>query len=142
MARTRFQFSIRMLMAAVAVIGMSLAAVVTEPGWASGALLLFMLTTIPAAALAGVVNGRGSFRAFCIGVLVPSSFGVWLVGTYVLNWHWQTLASGQIAHFLEYAKTLPYYASSGTVLWSLALATGLACVIFHWLFIDKAPEDG
>ncbi len=67
-----FQFSIRGLMIAMAIVAAILAAAVAPPILAVGALLAWIATT--AVVLTTVVAGRGWIQAFAIGAFVPNLF--------------------------------------------------------------------
>src|SRR5258708_3280389 len=128
MAKSPFQFSIRLMLAFVAAVGISLRAIMGEPGMVSSMLMLFMLTVIPATALVGIIHSGGYLRAFFIGLLVPSSLGLAKV------WHILVLAGAYGQQW--YIADSSMYRVQATLIWSLALATGVSCAAFRWL-LDK-----
>ena len=58
-AMRRFQFSLRMMLAAVAVVGIGATLWVAEPSWQLGAFETLLLTFAPAASIILVINSGG-----------------------------------------------------------------------------------
>lgn len=78
MAR-RPQFSLRILLAAIAAISLGLAAVMPEPTWITWFLMIASLFAAAAISAVGIWFGGGAVRAFCIGAALPAVVGVFFV---------------------------------------------------------------
>jgi hypothetical protein len=136
MAKSPFQFSIRLLLAFVAAIGLSLGAIVGEPGKVSSTLLLFMLMAIPATAIVGIIHSDGYLRAFFIGLFVPSSLGLVVIGHLIVSVV-RGMTGQDSVQFVYYTVSVwGGYRTAATLVWSLALATGVSCAACRWL-LDK-----
>ncbi len=139
MTKSPFQFSIRLLLAFVATIGLSLGTIVGKPGMVSGMLMLFMLTVIPATALVGIIHSGGYLRAFFIGLLVPSSLGLVVVGHLIVS----SLKANTPyeVQFALWPASLLGYRTAATLVWSLTIATGFSCVVFRWLLSNEPSKE-
>lgn len=123
----------------MAAIGLSLGTIVGKPSMVSGMLMLFMLTVIPASALVGVLHSGGYLRAFFIGLLVPSSLGLVVVGHLIVS----SLKANTPyeVQFALWPASLSGYRTAATLVWSLTIATGFSCVFFRWLLDKKAGDE-
>jgi hypothetical protein len=138
-----FQFSIRSMLAAMAVIGLSLGAIAGKPSAVSGTLLLLMLSTSPAVIVIGIASGGRYLRAFCIGAFVPSAAGLVFVGKYVFGFYWHAHLgelSDRWISFLEDPSIGPHYRGPAAMVWCFALAGGLCCMAFRWLLGNKTVD--
>lgn|SRR5487761_1197888 len=75
----RPQFSLRILLAAIAAISLGLAAVMPRPTWITALLMIGSLFAAAAICAVGVWFGRGGLRAFCLGAAVPAAVGVFFL---------------------------------------------------------------
>src|SRR2546426_742364 len=77
----RFQFSIRWIFAATAIVGLGLAALSAESGWISGGVIQLIFLVMPGLVATLLVAGRGYARFFAMGAVVPT-----LIGVAILVW--------------------------------------------------------
>ena len=144
---SRMQFSIRTLLAAVAVVGISAALWVAEPSWQVGAMQSLLLAWVFASAAILSVNSYGKAKAFWFGVAVECVWAI-LVSSIAAA---STPMDGA-GTFPEFLGWLPLFFIGMSVNFHGALAAmafspvvGLLCVLTHWLFIRSAcpaePRD-
>jgi hypothetical protein len=76
MAVPRFQFSIRLMLAATAWVAAAVALLAVDqdwrPNWTTGALAFIVMMAVPAVSIVGIVYAGTYCRAFCVGALIPS----------------------------------------------------------------------
>lgn len=137
----RFQFSLRMMLAAVAVVGIGAALWVAEPSWQVGLVEAVFVTWLIALPLMFIGRSSGAARAWWIGIAVESifatvshavaiysAFSIWgnisdlQLQSQPTSFHWFGLRMAELFH--------PLIAS-----WALAPAVGFLCYATHWLFV-------
>ncbi|HEV3340673.1 MAG TPA: hypothetical protein VG125_09960 [Pirellulales bacterium] len=72
---SRFQFSIRLLLIATAVIAAAVAAVAAEPTWQSCLALEFLSLVFASIAILAAFKSQGSLRVFWVAAAVPAGGG-------------------------------------------------------------------
>lgn len=128
------QFSLRTLLAAVAVVGIGAALWVAEPSWQAGLAGLFAVLIIPAFSLVAIANTKRYAHTFFIGFFVPAiCFAFFCVGT--MTEHWWNGGRGetylQWVHMLEGVSLHLHLYITAPVIFPIV---GLCCVVMHRMF--------
>ena len=144
---SRTQFSLRTLLAAVAVVGIGAALWVAEPSWQLGAVEALLLAWVPGSAVVLSLHSTGKMRAFWIGCaincLLLSIFAVamgWFVGLDVPP---DENVPGYFGNTLFALAILSNSFRTFLLIWAFAPVVGLLCVFTHWLLIrpPQGPTD-
>lgn len=130
------QFSIRLLMGAVATAAAPLGVMVAKPSWQVGVATILVVIWLPSIFVAGMLNARSWLKAFCAGAAIPSVLAANVFATFSfmasLNLgaqSWQEFAM---------AACNPDVKSPLKVFWLTIPVAGLSCTIAQWLFRDGA----
>ena len=147
---SRFQFSIRTLLAAVATVGIGAALWVAEPSWQVGAVEMLLLAWVLGSVTALSVHSTGKVKTFWIGVTS------WCISGFAICF---ALLFSEPIDIDE--ATMPAFipvslellvccfwivnVNVQALLCALGFApvVGLLCVLTHWLFIrpPHGPQD-
>jgi hypothetical protein len=135
----RMQFSIRMLLAAIATVGIGAASLAAEPTWQSFAALEFVSILYATIALIGVVQTSGTARSFWIGVSLPTALAALLaVISLPLCFAYHDMMAYQIV-LPELAQYIAEYLRPILGLfWLASLINGVLGVFVHSLFVRDA----
>jgi hypothetical protein len=137
----RFQFSLRMMLAAVAVVGIGAALWTAEPSWQVGAVEVLLLAWVPGAAMTLSVHSSGKARTFWLGftaeivltiVLLKETFPTNILGMQLSN-------SGPFDSLRIFLHAFPNAFRLVLLAWAFAPIVGLLCGFTHWLLI-RPPE--
>lgn len=145
---SRTQFSLRTLIAAVAVVGIGAALWVAEPSWQVGILQTLFVLALPACVMAAAMRLSGPSRAFCIGLsfatTIPAAIfllrltnegRVLIVDSAVAGIPLETSSDEmQLLRGLSLSSLFKLAAGQ----WAFAPVVGLLCVFTNWLFIRSA----
>ena len=130
-----FQFSLGMMLAAVAVVGIGAGLWIAEPSWYVGAVEFSLSAWGLASAIILIPRSAGKSKAFWLGFSIqftlPTAINMVSVNIYVLkmaNWHFASFCTGMSIGFRIVL-----------VLWAFAPVVGLLCVFTHWLFV-RPPQ--
>ena len=121
------QFSLRTLLAAVAIVGIGAALWVAEPSWWLGAIEFSLSAWVLASSGILLSHSTGKVKAFWLGVAVecimPTAIQISVNASH-FAWHFE----GFVMNFsLGFRTTL--------LLWAFAPVVGLLCVLTHWLLV-------
>ena len=131
-----YQFSIRTLLAAVAVVGIGAALWVAEPSWKLGAFEALVLIWVPTSAIVLVVNSMGKAKTFWIGIAASCVATSLCFVRYAMPIESYSTYSGML-QYLAYHISDRFW--SVLLAWAFAPVVGLLCAFTHWLFI-RPPE--
>jgi hypothetical protein len=141
-----FQFSLRMMLAAVAVVGIGAGLWVAEPSWQVGILQTLFVLALPAGVTVAATQLSGPSRAFCVGLsfatTIPAITFIFpltlecrnLVGTVA-----GVFESNEGVRWLHGLSLTSQLFKLAAFQWAFAPVVGLLCVFTHWLFI-RPPE--
>ena len=134
----RFQFSIRLLMAAVATVAAPLGVIVAKPSWQTGAATILVVLWMPAAFIAGVFYVRSWLRAFCVGAAIPAilAANVFALFAFLGSSNMRPESIKEVV--LEFCN--PDLRAPLTVFWMLIPVAGLFCVVARWLFAPSTSD--
>ena len=145
----RMQFSLRMLFAAVAVVGIGAALWVAEPSWQVGAVEVLLLAGVPASAVMLSIYCPRRLKPFWIGVTAQSLLLVFFYSYFLQPGQFvnmQAVASVpgvMMPTFWDYLTTFLFrlsgYFRLALLFWTFAPVIGLLCVFTHWLLI-RPPQ--
>lgn len=138
----RFNYSLRSLLAAIAVVGIGAALWVAEPSWKLGAVEALLLAWVLGSVVALSVHSNGRVRTFWIGVgsecvlpIAVLTVGGDLFGYDIDGYDFLQVILHRLS--FEFHPVL--------LAWAFAPVVGLLCVFTHWLFIRSAgpaePRD-
>lgn len=144
----RLQFSLRTMLAVVAIVGIGAALWIAEPSWQVGTIEALFLVWVPASAVVLAVNSAGKTKAWWIG----NTAGL-MTALFVYFEFWFPLLSNVPLHdgtelvvkdeslgpFGILAVTLSHRFRPLLQAWGLAPIVGLLCVATHLLFVG--PPD-
>jgi len=149
------RFSIRQMLAAVALASVYLAAFVADQSWYAGLLRIVLILSGPSAVLVLVIAKQGRARAFLIGCLLPMAFSAMhymnvFVGQcarqvselFMERGIQQTawgLASLEALAVSEVIATTKVDFDFALMQWLLAPLIGSFCVAVHWLCSRSEP---
>ena len=133
-----FQFSLRMMLAAVAVVGIGAGLWVAEPSWQVGVAEALIVAWTLTSAVILTVHSRGKARAFWMGCAGQCITAACFLPQFVLK-------IAPFGEFPEFLGMLPYLTDALSnnfrcflVAWAFAPVVGLLCVFTHWLFVRPA----
>jgi hypothetical protein len=141
MEKSPFQFSLRMMLAAVAVVGIGAALWVAEPSWQVGAIELTFSGWVLASAVLLSINSKTNAKAWWVGVLVHCVMSVFiycitLYPTFLENANDPIIRPVvSLAPIKWVSLTFSTYIRSLLVGFATAPVLGIICVLTHWLFI-------
>lgn len=143
---SRFQFSLRTMLAAVAVVGIGAALWVAEPSWQVGAVESLLLAWVPASAAVLSVHSIGKAKAFWMGVTagcILPPIPLILVAPTKYDYSIIDLGPKFLGDFGFYLQILSGSFHVALVGWAFAPVVGLLCVLTHWLLIrpPQGPKD-
>ena len=125
---SRFQFSIRQMLLAAALVAAAVWVLTSEPTTTSCVTLVFLVMAIPALFSVGLLRTRNYLRTFCIGALFPSyvSF-LFTLPTFAAVEGIKDVVelSGELVIALQRPVAL---------LWCCSVITGSLCVVIDLLF--------
>ena len=133
------QFSLRTLLAAVAVVGIGAALWIAEPSWYVGAVESIFIAWVLASAAAMIVHTTGPAKAFWFGVGVQCA----LIIAFLIQSR-QLDVSGLFGfdYFWAALRNLSYFFRPILVAWAFAPIVGLLCVLTHWFLVrPREPKD-
>lgn len=140
MEKPPFQFSLRMLLAAVGIVGIGAGLWVAEPSWQIGAVEFLLLACVPASAAALSVHSDGRAKAFwmgvtseCISAAVFCCTGMGAVALDLLGL--PTFIPTSLESLMARFWLLSANFQAILFSWAFAPVVGLLCVFTHWLFI-------
>jgi hypothetical protein len=151
-----YQFSLRTLLAAVAVVGIGAALWTAEPSWKMGAVEFLLVPSVLASAAILTVRSKGTAKAFWMGCAVECiwPFVAYLPAVLVLYFLEQLERSTEVELpdvrddlllFFGSLDGISYCFRPVLLAWAFAPIVGLLCVLTHWLFIRSAdpaePKD-
>jgi len=141
-----YQFSLRTLLAAVAVVGIGVALWVAEPSWQLGAVEALVLAWVMASTALLATISTGLARAWWAGIAAESMLAVFFFFAFFMR-HLSIRGSfdsetWMATFFFGEVSTNFHLLLIG---WAFAPVVGLLCVLTHWLFIRSAgpavPRD-
>jgi hypothetical protein len=131
----RFQFSIRHILVATAVVASAVGACATRQDFVAAVALNLVAALLCSLAIVAVVMTTGKVRTFWIGAAIPAFAGVVYAAL--------VFGSKPIGFGLDYVLV-----SSGPTLrgglppvWGLALVNGLLCVVLHGVIWPRRQSD-
>jgi hypothetical protein len=132
----RFQFSIRMLLLATALIASALGAILAKQSWQAGLWVAFVAHMLPSAFLAGALYTRGPSQAFCAGAVFPATAAL----LFLVFESWATSSSTVEDPFVDFFESIADSGSKNilTVFWSGIPVIGILCMTFRWLLKPPA----
>ena len=135
----QFQFSLRLLLAAVAVVSATGAVLIAEPTWQAGLALLFLSMLYPAVFLAGVLTADRTRRAICIGALIPALVSLTLVVAHVSAFLFKfQINSTEIEHLRSLLEEVARrYRLIACTFWASMLLFGAACGLLERIFFSS-----
>ena len=142
------QFSLRALLAAIAIVGIGAALWGAEPSWRLGAIEAFLLAWVPGSTAALSVHSIGRTKTFWIGVTSACIFPpITLIIIGSMPYDYPILMSGpdtpRVLGLLEdYLRTLSLNFRTALISWAFSPVVGLLCVFTHWLFIRSDEPRG
>ena len=130
------QFSLRTLLAAIAVVGIGAALWTAKPSWQVGAVESILVAWALASAATLIVHTSGKAKAFWLGVGIQFSLAtvVLIVGGGLFGYSRYGLNYFQVALESVSEGFRPVLAA-----WAFAPVVGLLCLLTHWLLI-RPPE--
>lgn len=133
------QFSLRMLSAAVAVVGIVATLWVAEPSWQVGAIECLMLGWVPASAAVLSASSSGKARAFWIGFTAESILPPTLFASFI-GFDTPVFEDFQpyFGFFRAFLTNLSANFRTVLLLWTFAPMAGLLCALTHWLLVRPA----
>lgn len=133
------QFSLRMLLAAVAVVGIGAALWVAEPSWQVGAIECLLLGWVPASAAVLSASSNGKARAFWIGFAAESILPPTLFASFI-GFDTPVFEDFQpyLGFFRAFLTNLSANFRTVLLLWTFAPMAGLLCALTHWLLVRPA----
>lgn len=148
----RMQFSLRILLAAVAVVGIGAALWTAQPSWQVGILQTSFVLALPACVTVGAMQWSGHCRAFCVGLSfattipavifllrVTNESAVLIVDSAVAGIPLETSGEEmQLLRGLSLSSSL-FKLAAGQ--WAFAPVVGLLCVFTHWLLVRPASAE-
>ena len=138
----QFQFSLRLLLAAVAAVSVTAAVLIAEPTWQAGLALLFLSMLYPAVFLTGVLTANRTRRAICIGALIPALVSLTLVVAHISAYLFKFLInSSEIEHIrsLLWEVARRYRLIVGMIWGSMPLF-GAACGLLERIFFSSGQR--
>lgn len=145
----RVQFSLGMLLAAVAVVAIGAALWVAEPSWPVGLLQALFVMAGPACAAAAAIQRQGARRIFGLGVAfaltIPATTYFYLLSNecrvLIADRHWTRVPIGTQQLFIpDGLEGSPVFFKLALCQWSLAPLVGLLCVLTQRLFLPPATS--
>jgi hypothetical protein len=141
------QFSLRLLLAAIAAVGIGAALWAAEPSWQVGILQSLVVMAAPACILTAAMHQQGANRAFLLGATfvatistVTYSYQLANECRVLLDRNWTSLPVGTQQMFLpDGLKASSVLFKHALFQWSFAPFVGLFCVFTHWLLL-RPPE--
>ena len=132
----RLQFSLRMLLAAVAAVGIGAGLWVAKPSWQVGAVESMLVAWALASAATLIVHTSGKAKAFWLGVGIQCCLAtvVLIVGGGLFGYSRYGLNYFQVALESVSEGFQPVLAA-----WAFAPVVGLLCVFTHRFFI-RPPQ--
>ena len=144
------QFSLRTLLAAVAIVGIGAALWVAEPSWQVGILQTFFVLALPACVTVAAMQLSGNSRAFCVGLSFATTIAAVmfifhltlecrnLIGTVA-----GVFESDEGVRWLHGLSLTSQLFKLAAFQWAFAPVVGLLCVFTHWLLIEppQGPRD-
>ncbi len=141
----RFQFSLRLMLAAVAAVGLATVALQGGRSLPAGFIRLFLVLAFPAMTATISLRARGSRQAFWTGAFFAAlaaffkhfaEFGTYSVELPQVDGH-------RFELLLEYLRTSTKIESQTIgLLWLLMPVVGALCALTYWLlFQGEAPRD-
>jgi hypothetical protein len=124
------RFGLKALLAAMGLLGIVLYLLFAAPRIVASTSLIFIWVVLAAFLTAGIVYGRGSARACCVGAIFPAGgtffalvwvLLMWLLGGFNNMKDFQSL----FEYLDKVAFTLRVWSASG---WIMSLLAGAACV--------------
>ena len=150
------QFSLRALLAAIAIVGIGAALWVAEPSWQVGILQTSFVLALPACVTVAAIQADRASRAFYMGLAFATTIPAVI---YLLQLANESLvlivdiAAAGIPSETSYKETqllrglsssCPFFKLAVSE-WAFAPVVGFLCVLTHWLFIRSAgpavPRD-
>jgi hypothetical protein len=133
----RFQFSLRLLLIAITLIGAMLASTLTEASWKSGVGMMLVALLVPPFFIAGAMYGRGWLQAFSAGALVPAFLGAFMFALFGFMGTWTHRAGWELVK--EFATNFTQTPCKVTLaaFWSVIPVTGAACAFFRWMLLPR-----
>jgi hypothetical protein len=127
-----YQFSLRMLLAAVAVAGIGAALWTAKPSWKVGAIEALLLVWVPTSAIVMVINSTGMSKTFWIGTsaeCLAASLGFIRYAVPVESYSTYSV----MLQYLAYHISDRFW--SVLLAWAVAPIVGFLCVATHWLLV-------
>ena len=131
------RFSLRTLLIALTCCAVGCALLFAAPSYVAVPALIFLNVAVPAVLTAGVVYGCGTWRAFCIGGLFPSSLTLytigWMLGLSFFEGPGDVYSPDSWRDFAEdISATCRIYAG---VSWAMTIVVGLIVVLVRKMAI-------
>ncbi len=139
---TRFQFSLRILLAGVAAVGLATIALQVRGSILAGAIRILLALGFPALTATISLHTRGPVRAFWMGAFFASLAAFFKhfaeFGTYSLE---LSQDGYPFESLVGYVKTLTQlYPQIIGLLWLSMPVVGLACASTYWLAFGGGPD--
>lgn len=144
---SRIQFSLRTLLAAVAVVGIGGALWVAEPSWQLGVIEGVFVSWIQASVIVLSIHSEGKAKGWWIGMAVQCTFAsIIYVLSMFLAYALHADTPPAVAEHRTFVGSVEWFALTLSEYFRLVLAAlapapvvGLLCVFTHWLLI-RPPE--
>jgi hypothetical protein len=133
----------RAMLIAVAITSVALGVIFATPAVWGAAVIVVLLQVVPAALVVGLVWGRGNFRVFCLGALIPA--GLTLL---FMSLVWVLSMFNPLARIGDMEGILRQYDSThrrvAGLSWLCSVIVGVSCigvrhVIVRWQFQPQPP---
>jgi len=140
MAMSRPTFSLRMLLAAIAAIAVTLAALTAKPSFVSGLAMMLLATAFPPVFWIGSRSGGRYTQAFCLGALAPATIAaVFLAFSLIAVNGPQTVTLDDCLAVV--AKLAEFYRFLLAFFWAAMPIIGLVGVVASWTLEGHEQSD-
>ena len=138
----QFQFSLRLLLAAVAAFSVTAAVLISEPTWQAGFALLLLSMLYPGIFLTGVLTADRTRRAICIGASIPALVSLTLVVAHVSAFLFKfQINSTEIEHLRSLLEEVARrYRLIACTFWASTPLFGAACGLLERVFFSAGQH--
>jgi len=139
MEKPPFQFSLRMMLAAVAVVGITVPVLIAKPTWQSGLGLFLLSMFYPALFLTGAMTADQTRKAMCVGAVIPAITCVALVVAHISAYYFKfTHYQNDIEHLQAvFSEIARHYRYISGFLWGSMPLFGAISGLINWLFLSS-----
>jgi hypothetical protein len=134
-----FQFSLRMMLAAVAVVAVTVAVVIAKPTWQSGLGLVLLSMFYTALFLTGALTADQARRVMFVGALIPAVACLALIVAHISAFLFKfTGWENEMAHLRGLLSEMGrHYRLISGFLWGSMPFFGAICGLLNWLFFSS-----